>query len=338
MRITRDIRTLPKLSPLSIACLGLLLLLLPLVTCSGDDGDDGPRFLLTSASGLDVLGLNQRRDFLPSTDGSYFLDPAVSPDEKTYAFIRQPPAVRNASGAVDFGSDLMLVDSDGKNMREAVVHAATGEFIRYPVFLKDGNNALIGVRGQDAQAQPDFRIERVDLTTKTRSRLIDNASSPALNPDGRTLAYAAYDPVTGSESIVVEDLDTRDRRVLVQGGGPLLLIQNLSWSPDGKVLAFMSSDITTVLGPATGRTTFAAPAASLPMHPTLQDLWLVNADGSNLHKLVDLAESSPSAAWSADGTTIYVMGGGGFFKVDPATGDRQILSDGVQGGQIARLP
>lgn len=318
-------------------------MLLPLVACSGGGDDnssdgDGPRFLLTSATGLDVLGLNQRRDFLPSTDGSYFLDPAVSPDEKTYAFIRQPPAVRSASGAVDFGSDLMLVDGDGKNAREAIVHGATGEFIRYPVFLKDGNTVLIGVRGQNAQGQPDFRIERVDLTAKTRSRLIENATSPALNPDGRTLAFAAYDPVTASESVVVEDLQTRDRRVLVQGGGPLVLIQNLSWSPDGKVLAFMSSDLSTGIARPSGGTAFAAPLPGTTSHPTLQDLWLVNADGSNLHKLADLAESSPSAAWSADSRTIYVMGGSGFFQIDPATGNRQILSEGVNGGQIARLP
>ena len=89
---------------------------------------------------------------------------------------------------------------------------------------------------------------------------------------------------------------------------------------------------------ARGATAFAAPLPGTTTHPTLQDLWLVNADGSNLHKLVDLAESSPSAAWSADGKTIYVMGGGGFFQIDPATGDRQILSEGVNGGQIAGLP
>jgi Tol biopolymer transport system component len=159
-----------------------------------------------------------------------------------------------------------------------------------------------------------------------------------LNPDGRTLAYAAYDPITGAESVISEDLQTHEKRVLVQGGGPLVLIQNLAWSTDGKVLAFMSSDVSTSMARPTGTTAFDAPLPGTTTHPTLQDLWLVNADGSNAHKVVDLAESSPSAAWSADSKTIYVMGGGGFYKIDPATGDRQILSEGVNGGQIARLP
>jgi Tol biopolymer transport system component len=187
-------------------------------------------------------------------------------------------------------------------------------------------------------AKPDFRIERVDLDSGARTRLIDNASSPALAPDGRTLAYAAYDPETGDESIVTHDLQTDETKTIVQGGGNLRLIQNLSWSPDGKTLAFMSSDLATTLAEPEGRTAFASPLPGLPMHPTLQDLWLVDADGNNLHKIVDLAESSPSAAWSADGKTIYVMGEGGFFQIDPATGDRQIISEGVKGGQIARLP
>jgi Tol biopolymer transport system component len=275
---------------------------------------------------------------LPSTDGSFFLDPAISTDGQTYAFIRQPPAVRSSSGEVDFGSDLMLVDSSGENEREAAVHKATGEFIRYPIFLKDENAVLVGVRGQDAEAKPDFRIERVDLDSGARTRLIGNASSPALAPDGRTLAYATYDPVTGAESIDITDLQTNDTRTLVQASGVLVLIQNLAWSPDGTVLAFMSSDLATSLAQPVGQTAFASPLPVMPMHPTLQDLWLVNADGSNLHKIVDLAESSPSAAWSADGKTIYVMGEGGFFQIDPATGDRQIISEGVKGGQIARLP
>jgi Tol biopolymer transport system component len=322
--------------------MAVILVLVPIlacISCSGDNGDDGPRFLLTSADGLDILSLTQRRDFLSAADGSYFLDPAISPDEKTYAYIRQPPAVRNEAGSVDFGSDLMLVDSDGKNAREALHHAATGEFIRYPIFLKDENAVLVGVRGQDEQAQPDFRIERVDLASQTRTRLIDNAASPALAPDGRTLAYATYDPATTAESIVTRDLVTNETHDLVPAGGPLVLIQNLSWSPDGKVLAFMSSDLsTTSLAQPTGATTFSSPLPGTTTHPTLQDLWLVNADGSNLHKIVDLAESSPSAAWSADSKTIYVMGGSGFFKVDPATGAHEILSEGVNGGQIARIP
>ena len=64
---------------------------------------------------------------------------------------------------------------------------------------------------------------------------------------------------------------------------------------------------------------------------------LVGKDGSNLRRLNELAESQPSLTWSADGDSIYAIGGGGFWKIDLASGNRELVGSGVPQGQILLL-
>jgi dipeptidyl aminopeptidase/acylaminoacyl peptidase len=125
--------------------------------------------------------------------------------------------------------------------------------------------------------------------------------------------------------------------VLVPEDSPLVLIQSLAWSPDGNTLAFMSSDITSGLAAPSGQTRFAAPLPATT-HPSLQDLWLIDADGKNLRRLVELVEQSPSVAWSEDGSKLYVMAGGGFWRIDPKTSERETLGPGVLNSSIVHFP
>jgi Tol biopolymer transport system component len=107
------------------------------------------------------------------------------------------------------------------------------------------------------------------------------------------------------------------------------------WSPDGKRIAFAAADpsVTQRPAPANG-IVFASFSLT---HPFLQDVWLIDRDGANLHRLSELAESQPSLSWSPDGSTVYVMGGSGLWKIDVATGDRQQIGVGVQQGSILLL-
>jgi Tol biopolymer transport system component len=148
------------------------------------------------------------------------------------------------------------------------------------------------------------------------------------------LAYVSVDLETFNETLVARDLRSGKEHVLVPAGGPLVLMQSLTWSPDGRTLAFAASDLSTGQS-IKGRTAFAA---QLEAHPTLQDLWLVEADGSGLHRLSELIESSPSIAWSADGESIFVMAASGFWRFDRTTGTRENIGEGVPAGQIVRIP
>jgi hypothetical protein len=71
----------------------------------------------------------------------------------------------------------------------------------------------------------------------------------------------------------------------------------------------------------------AMPQASL--HPFFQDVWLINADGTNLRRVAEVIERSLSLSWSPDGKSIYAMGTEKFRRVDVATGAITVLGEGA---------
>ncbi len=287
------------------------------------------RFLVTSPSGILEMVEGHSKILVASDDDSLFFDLAISRDGKAIAFSRQAPASRDARGELDFGSDLMVADLKTGEAREVIHHAAVGEFIRTPAFLKSGD-LLFGVFGSRTNGEADFHIDRFNPKDGQRSRLIDNALNPAVTPDDQMLAYVSRDRETAAERIVVRNLRSGKDRELVPDSALLALIQSLVWSPDGEVLAFAAADLSSAVSRSSG--------SLAPAHPSLQDLWLVRADGSGLTRVAEVAESALSIAWAADGTALYVMGGGAFARYDVKTGAREDLAVGVPSGQIARLP
>jgi Tol biopolymer transport system component len=130
-----------------------------LAGCSSDtpSGDGGPHVLIASERGLTEVRGPLQKEILTYDDGSYLLDPALSPDGKRIAYIRQPPAKANPNGSVDFGADLYIADRNGKNAREVVRHGMIAEFVREPAWLPDGR-LLFSVYGRQANGDADLRI------------------------------------------------------------------------------------------------------------------------------------------------------------------------------------
>jgi Tol biopolymer transport system component len=233
----------------------------------------------------------------------------------------------DAAGGVDFGADLYVVDADGSNQKEVLHHARVGEAIRNPVWLS-ANELLVNVRGRGQGGFPDLRIELLDLTTGVRRRLVNDAVEVALSPDRKKIAYVSVDKDDQREQLTVADLHTAQIHPLTPDTSPLVFITSIVWSPDGSTVAFASADPTTGAAPDSGGTrTFA-------LHPTLQDLWVVKPDGSDLHRLAELAESQPSLAWAEDSASIYAVGVGGFWRVDTASGTLELIGQGIPFGQI----
>ena len=64
------------------------------------------------------------------------MDPALSPDGKRIAFMRQEPVKNLGGGQIDFGTDLYVVNRDGSGLKEIVHHSALAEYVRDAVLAR----------------------------------------------------------------------------------------------------------------------------------------------------------------------------------------------------------
>jgi Tol biopolymer transport system component len=281
----------------------------------------------------DVILGGKARTVVSFDDGSSLMDPALSPDGKHIAFIRQEPVKNLAGGQIDFGADMYIVARDGSGLKELAHHSALAEYIRGPAWVDDGH-LLFSVRGRDAAGAGDYRLERMDLASGQRTRLNQNAVDPSVAPGARQMLYISVETATTRETVMLADIDGSNARDLLPLEPPLSLIGSAVMSPDGTQVAFAAGDLN---GAFSNGGTFPR-AAAFPLspirqpamlHPFFQDVWLINADGTNLRRLAEVVERSLSLSWSPDGTSIYAMGTEQFRRVDVATGEVTVLGEGA---------
>jgi Tol biopolymer transport system component len=313
-------------SLLSLAALFLTL------GCGGIESEGtnntGPPLLLTREHELLRREANgTQRVLLGYPQGTIVRAPVLSPDGKHLAFVLQPPAGRDAEGRLDFGSDLYMANSDGTNVQRLAVHASNGEFLDSPGWLRDGRTLVFAVRGLDGSARPDYRVEALELATMKRRRLFDGAAETALTPDGRVV-FVRIGREASINTLEVAALDGGSARTLVPPEALLTALSSPAVSPDGRVVAFVAAG-----GGGEPPTGVRGNAAML--HPTLQDVWLVAIDGTDLRRLADIAQTRASLTWSQDGRSLYVVGEEATWEIDSSNGMRRKVGVGIPWSQIA---
>ena len=157
----------------------------------------------------------------------------------------------------------------------------------------------------------------MDADGSNVKRLTNNLAddvNPMWSPDGRRILFDSERD--GNREIYVMDAD---------GGNQVRLTRNnavdstATWSPDGNLIAFASNRDT---GP--------------PYNPYNLDIYVMNADGSNVRRIVDDPEYDVSPQLSPDGRKlVFVTGRMGNFDVfemnADGTGQRNLTPDNDKG-------
>ena len=150
------------------------------------------------------------------------------------------------------GRSVMGQGADAKQ-REGVyrVDADTGEAIAimpirsdervvYPQWLPDGKRLAFirGARTPRFRIQGERSIVERDVTTGTERVLArdtyTNLGGLAVSPDGRELAYGAYDPKTNQSSVMLVALAGGEPRELLRQQNPPLIRNIEGWLPDSR--------------------------------------------------------------------------------------------------------
>jgi Tol biopolymer transport system component len=320
----------PRVWTLLLIAAGLLL---PTAAC-GNNGVDGPnaepRFLIAHENRLGqlTLGAREPKQLLQVGSAGYVLDPAVSPDGRSIAFVYEQAAHTRADGTLDFGSDLYMAGSDGAKPRPILEHKDVGEYLESPAWL-DEQTVYFGHRGIDqAAGRASFRVERLNIVSGARAVVLESAASPALTQDGQSLVHVAIHPETRLQSLLIGNPSGGDTNVLASVADGFLTFDSPAFSPDGSRVVFAATDLS--LPPESTGPSGAS-------HPFAKDIWLINKDGSGLRRIGELAETAPSITWSSDGGSIYVLGSSGIVRIDANTGVVTPVDSGLRGSDILLL-
>jgi TolB protein len=116
----------------------------------------------------------------------------------------------------------------------------------------------------------------------------------AVSPDGRRIAYSQLEGQSHSQhlELYVADIDGSNRRRLTENDSGDALP---AWSPDGKRIAFVSNRAE------------SAPCFYYDCAGFTNELYVMDADGSDVTRLTETDEEELSPSWSPDGEEIVYV-------------------------------
>lgn len=216
--------------------------------------------------------------------------PTIPPPLPTF-FGDTPPSGRIAFTCyIDQIDQICIMNADGTE-RKQLTHLDATSF--YPSISPDGQTIYFVSKKNSGFEIYSMSVKGKDLQRLTRN--IGSLYAPELSPDGGRLVFT-----NNGKGIWVMKLD---------GGNPHPITNrddiDPTWSPDGSMIAFASS--------RNGK----------------RQLYVMDADGSNIRQVTDLNDMGGRSTWSPDGTKLAFYRG-------PA-GDHDIFVINVDGTNPTRL-
>jgi serine/threonine protein kinase/Tol biopolymer transport system component len=263
--------------------------------------------------------------------------PAVAPDRRTVAFVRETHEGRDVflldtvkgvesrlthekhriSGLTWAPDGNAVIMSSPRSGVEALyrISRADGTIVRVPNTGDGATHPMAGERGLVySQAHDDSNIYRVDLRAARAvgpARPIIASSradgAPHISPDGLSIAFVSTRGGAGDIWVASAD-GSNPRRVtfLPVTSGP-------RWSPDGQWLAFAA----------------LAPGLVRP------DIWIVDANGGTPRQVTSEPSYETILSWAADGRSLYAISDRtGMWEVWNVPGNGGAATRVTQGGGL----
>jgi hypothetical protein len=227
------------------------------------------------------------------------------------------------------GGDLMALDLATSATLPLVSRERQTESFDMPAVWPSGSGVLYqrsdlqAALAMPGQAQPQYQsaIEQIAADGSGRVVLLQDGRYPAPAPDGIHFSYVRTTSM-GTSILSHATDDGSDTTIVPPGAFAAIAYPRVS--PDGQRIAFAAVSLLAPIGrsfePTFGplASLFRVPVAEAHGYPW--EVWLANADGSNLHQISDVMNDDPSVAWSPDSQSVLVYGGWGSFVIDAVSG------------------
>ena len=228
-----------------------------------------------------------------------------------------------------FGTDIETVNLDGTGHRVLVAHESENVFYDSPhydatgTFLYFHRNAAVLKDGK--YVGNDSTIERLNVRTNERVRLLKDAADPTLSADGKTIAFVHLTDGQ-ADGLWTADGDGRDPQPLIRD--TFYYLQTPRFSPVGDLLVFCGAGhngAPVMPGGGARRAPGKTPHVAHLGIPS--ELFSVKRDGTGLRSLSQSGDDTVPA-WSRDGSRIAYISTGAFFVLTVKDGAVRTLASG----------
>jgi putative cell wall-binding protein len=274
----------------------------------------------------------------------------VRPQAADAANACQEVAAEESAVALTADGQVAVVDTTtGKPLRQ-LMSVPTDDWANNDLAVTPDRRTAFVTRPGSAEQPTD--IARVPVSGGEPEIVATDASSPAVSPDGETLAYIVHrypQPGDPDPRIVLRDLSS-GQQVMLDSGGDWHYVSELAWTADGERLAFVSGEVMTGVATIDADATSMAQASQVgpPLDGSADRRWTSVAGFEQglavVDRCCDLAQPRQWRVLHAglDGTIHGTLIADGRLEASRVTSNADgsallaVVDGGPDGGQLVR--